>query len=235
MQAPLHTVAQRNKKFEKIYGQSGDEIIDNESYDNVDFSVKICFLPLLTQSTAKELAYAVIDWLATRQDGYYEYRDTYNDGYFTKASLTNFNEIVRELPTLLTATLKFNRMPFWYRDDGLIATTFNVGGTDNTLINPEPYDSEPVYQFWQGALGGVNVTIIVNGIAVSEVLPVEVETAYYDNVQKQLYRVSNGAKIYISSTMLPNLQPGTNVIRFSRNGVGTGSFNLKVIPNWRRL
>lgn len=80
LQPPSHKIAKRNKSFQKIYGQSGDEIIDNESYDNVKFKLKIGFLPLVAQQTAQNLARAVINWLAPLQDGYYIYRDTFNPG-----------------------------------------------------------------------------------------------------------------------------------------------------------
>ena len=56
VQPPVHTVARRSTERVKLYGRSGDEIIDNESYDNVDFSLKIALLPHLTQRTAHDLA-----------------------------------------------------------------------------------------------------------------------------------------------------------------------------------
>ena len=83
LQAPVHTVAKRNVEMVKIYGRSGDDVIASESYDNVDFSLKIGFLPHLTAYNAQTLAEAVIDWLAPLQNGYYTYRDTLNNGYFT--------------------------------------------------------------------------------------------------------------------------------------------------------
>ena len=141
LQAPVHTVAKRNITRIKIFGQSGDEIVDNGSYDNVDFSLQIGFFVHKTAYTAQQLARAVIDWLAPLQDGYHEYSDSLNSGYFTWACLTNFEQVAREMRTLLTATLKFTRVPFWYSDSGKTARTF----INQTLFeNPENYPSEPV-------------------------------------------------------------------------------------------
>lgn len=235
LQAPFHTIAKRNISFMKIYGQSGDEIIDNESYDNVDFSLKICFMPLLTAYTAKQLAYAVIDWLAPLQNDYYTYTDTYNPGYFTKAVLTNFGDIKRDLPTLLTATLKFKRVPFWYSNDGVEAVTLYNGGKDNILTNPEAHSSEPIYRFVYLRQGDETLSIIVNGITNSVLLPNGDVTYYFDNVQKQFYRISNNTKIYLGSVLLPNFSPGNNLIKFRVTGQTSGSFRFEITPNWRRL
>lgn len=237
LQAPLHTVANRNIELVKIYGQNGDEIIDNESYDNVDFSLKIAFLPIFGQQTARQLAYAIIDWLAPLQNGYYIYRDTYNPGYFTKAVLKNIGEIERTLPTQLSATLKFNRVPYWYRDDGVNAVEFYNGGADNILTNPEQHSAEPIYQFvYLRNVPNVTVFFIINGTTNSLFMPVDSKTYYLDNVKKQTYYYNNGQKIYVSDVLLPNLPSGNNTIKFNiEQTLSVGSFHLNVIPNWRRL
>lgn len=241
LQPPTHTIAARNKSFAKIYGQSGDEVIDNESYNNVKFKLKICFLPYLTQQAAQALAYAVIDWLAPLQDKYYEYRDTVNPNYFTYAVLTNFDQVERELPSLLTTTLEFNRVPFWYSDNGQIPVTFYNGGIPNTINNPELYDAEPLYRFVTLRPGGDTLNITVNDQQFSAYLDYSDCSYYFDNVQKQFYRYQNGdeatnEKVYLSPLLLPNLKPGENIITFNLDGViSSGSFHLTIIPNWRRL
>ncbi len=235
LQPPSHQIAARNKSFVKIYGQSGDEIIDNQSYNNVPFSLKICFLPFFAQQTAQDLARAVIDWLAPLQDGYYIYRDSLNDGYFTKAALTNFEEITRELPTLLTATLKFSRVPFWYKDSGATAISLYTGSS-NSIINPEAYPSEPLYRWVYERGGNETANITVNGVTTAVPLATGATTYYLDNVCKQFYRISDNQKIYLGSLLLPDLKPGTNTVLFNLNGsISSGSFHLEIIPNWRRL
>ena len=239
-EAPFHTVAIRDVDQVKIYGQSGDEVIDNQSYNNVPFSVKIAFLPYKTAQTANDIARAVIDWLAPLQGAYYTYTDSWNDGYFTKARLTNFDEVKRELRTLLTATLKFSRVPFWYKNSGLTPVEFVNGNADNVLHNPESYDAEPIYQFISARPSGDTVNVTVNGQTGSALLSdsdYPRNTIYcFDNVRRQFYFEAAGQKHYLSAVLLPDLQPGDNTIRFNLNGsLTTGSFSLKVIPNWRRL
>lgn len=225
VQTPVHYVASRNVEFIKIYGQSGDEVIDNDSYDNVDFTVKIAFLPRLAQQTAQNLAKAIIDWLAPLQNGYYTYRDTLNPGYFTKAILKNFNEVRRDLRTVLTANLKFNRVPFWYKDSGLTPLTF----TDQALlVNPEVYTAEPIITL-TAATTLNNIKLTINGV----------ETAFnigsqyaniFDCVTKQNYKIQNGQKVYLSTNLPPDLSPGENLITMS-----TSQVTCSIVPNWRRL
>ena len=228
LQAPSHVIAKRNTQRVKIYGKSGDVIIDNESYDNVDFSLKICFMPYLTGKTAHDLAYAIIDWLAPLQNDYYEYRDTYNSGYFTQAVLTNFDELVRELPTLLTATLKFSRVPFWYSNDGTRGLTFN---NQALFVNPENYPSEPVLNLTYTGSGTLTVQITFNGVPIEITMGVmPLNNQIIDGVQKQHYRVENGEKIYLSRVVPPDLVPGDNIIVFN-----TSQVTCTLTPNWRRL
>ena len=227
-EAPFHTVASRDVEQVKIYGQSGDEVIDNQSYNNVPFTVKIAFLPYKTSQTANDLARAVIDWLAPLQGAYYTYTDSWNPGYFTKARLTNFDEVKRELRTLLTATLKFSRVPYWYKNSGTAGITFSDQGL---FVNPEIYPSEPVLNLTYTGSGTATVRITFNGAPIE----ITMDSSYINNqildgVRKQHYRVENGSKVYLSSVVPPDLVPGDNIIAFD-----TSQVTCTLIPNWRRL
>ena len=238
IQAPMHTIAARDKSFVKIYGQSGDEVIDNGSYNNVNFSVKIGFFTFVAQQTAEQLACTIIDWLAPLQGGYYEYRDTYNDGYFTRAALTNFDEIQREMRTFLTATLKFSRVPFWYSDVGAQPVSANNGVL--TLTNPESYDAEPIYHFEYTGTAGNNIYMNVfnDSYYVGHFLIGGVwQTHYINGVDKQHYTFVDGQRYYPDTLLLPNLKPKSQT-RISTTLVNYGAgvdYTLEVTPNWRRL
>lgn len=238
LQPPTHTIAERNKSFAKIYGQSGDEVIDNESYDNVKFKLKICFMPYIAQQSAQSLAYAVINWLAPLQDKYYVYRDTVNPDYFTYAVLTNFDQIVRELPTLLTTTLEFNRVPFWYSDVGAQPVSQSAAGYVN-LRNPEQYASEPIVQLeYTGTAGNnyyctlymrENIQLLSGGINKLQVL---------DGVAKQHYKIDNGVKTYLSDLLPPMIEPNVYYSCYAKLGIYSEKgrdLNLTITPNWRRL
>ena len=228
-EAPFHTVASRDVEQVKIYGQSGDEVIDNQSYNNVPFTVKIAFLPYKTAQTANDIARAVIDWLAPLQGAYYTYTDTWNPGYFTKARLTNFDEVKRELRTLLTATLKFSRVPFWYSNSGTQGITFNNQGL---FVNPEDYPSEPILDLtYTGSFTTQNVRITFNGVPIEITMGINyITNQVIDGVRKQHYRVENGSKVYLSSVVPPDLVPGDNIIAFD-----TSQVTCTLVPNWRRL
>ena len=241
-EAPFHTVASRDVEQVKIYGQSGDEVIDNKSYNNVPFSVKIAFLPYKTAQTANDIARAVIDWLAPLQGAYYTYTDSWNDGYFTKARLTNFDEVKRELRTLLTATLKFSREPYWYSYRGAVAITTTNGRL--TLTNPEAYAAEPVIKItYTGTatnnhrfyLWINNVLLGYDGIAVGGITPEQ----YLDGAAKQHYKLSDGQKIYLSNILPPDI-PAASASSYAARlepytTINGQDFIMSVTPNWRRL
>ena len=236
IQTPAHTIATRDKTFTKIYGQSGDELIDNGSYNNVTFSVEIGFFTFVSQQTAQQLASAIIDWLAPLQNGYYQYRDTENEGYFTQAALVNFDQVQREMHTFLKTTLTFNRVPFWYSDNGIVEQDLIGGGVAHTIENPENYDAEPLYKFIYWRSGTTETAqITINGVLTEFPLETAGATYYLDNVSKQFYRIVDGSKIYLGATLLPNLVPGNNTITYVLNTISSGSFSMKITPNWRRL
>ena len=228
IEAPTHTIATRDKTFTKIYGQSGDELIDNGSYNNVTFSVEIGFFTFVSQRTATQLARAIIDWLAPLQDCYYQYRDTENEGYFTQAALVNFDQVQQEMRTFLKATLTFNRVPFWYSNSGTHGITFNNQGL---FVNPEDYSSEPVLNLTCTSSGTIPVRIYFNGVPIEiRMGSMPLNNQIIDGVQKQHYRVENGNKIYLSNVLPPDLVPGDNIIAFS-----TSQVICTLTPNWRRL
>lgn len=237
-EAPMHTIATRDKSFVKIYGQSGDEVIDNGSYNNVDFSVKIGFLTFVSKQTAEQLARAVIDWLAPLQDGYYEYRDTYNDGYFTRAALTNFEEIEREMRTFLTATLKFSRVPFWYSDVGAQPVSQSAAGYVD-LRNPEQYDAEPVVtlEYTGTAANNFNCTLYMRN-SISLLAGGVNKLQVLDGVAKQHYKLEDGERIYLSNVLPPLLKPNIYYGCYAKLSIYSEKgkdLNLTITPNWRRL
>lgn len=239
LQAPVHTVASRNITRVKIYGQSGDEIIDNGSYNNVDFSLKIGFLPYLTQQTVNDLVHAVIDWLAPLQSGYFEYRDTLNPDYFTRACLINFEEIRRELRTFFTATLKFTRVPFWYSDIGAQPVTQSESGYVD-LRNPEKYESEPVVrlEYTGTAANNNNCTLNIGGNYYSLTAGGFTKIQVLDGVAKQHYKLENGQKEYLSNNLPPDLLPNRYYGCYAQLGIYQTKgkdLMLSITPNWRRL
>lgn len=229
-QAPTHQIAQRDFDLAEIPGCSGDVFLDNERYKNVKFDIPVYFMPFLSKSTAKQLAYAVIDWLATCV-GYQEYRDTYNPGYYTKAVLTNLDEIKYELPTLLSAKLSFSRLPHWYSLEGKKAVEIPIDQTPVKLYNKEPFASEPIIIYRNEIVSLTKAVVTINGNETSlTALDSYIERRLDGPAKQYVGFKADGTRAYLGTQLPPNLHPGQNeIIGKSQSG------SLKIIPNWRRL
>lgn len=231
-QAPSHTVAERNFELAELPGRSGNVYIDNKSYKNVDFDLKICFMPFLADLTARQLAYAVIDWLAPL-NGYQIYKDTYNPGYYTKAVLKNIGEIKRELPTLLTATLSFSRLPYWYRLDGQKEIILPNDNSDKIIDNPERFDAPPIFIYQNQSTAFKAISLKINGVSTPLLTNSDVVEQRLDGLNLQHKgSYSDGTEVFLSSALPPNLKSGKNVISVTTKG---NNEIFKIIPNWRRL
>lgn len=232
-QAPSHTVAERNFELAELPGRSGNVYIDNKSYKNVDFDLKICFMPFLADLTARQLAYAVIDWLAPL-NGYQIYKDTYNPGYYTKAVLKNIGEIKRELPTLLTATLSFSRLPYWYSLAGQKEIILPNDNSEITLNNPEPFDAPPIFIYRNQNASNASITLYINNVKTILHPNRNYTEQRLDGLNLQYKGVkADGTEIFLGPDLPPNLNPGENTVSVATISGSTEIF--KIIPNWRRL
>lgn len=229
LKAPSHSIAERDFELIEIPGKNGALFVDNGKYRNVPYEIPICLMPFLSETTARQLAYAIIDWLAPLK-GYYEYRDTYNPGYFTRAVLTNIDEIKRELPNLLTTKLSFSREPYWYRTDGLNEIEFSNDKTPVILNNPEPFEALPIitlYDIETTEKAAVNI----NGSTAN--MPGEngcVERVLDGMNMQYIGYKTDGTKKHLGPQLPSPLSIGKNKIFGMAH---SGSF--KIIPNWRRL
>lgn len=232
LQAPSHYVAERNFELAELPGRNGNVYIDNLNYKNVDFNLKICFMPFLSELSARQLAYAIIDWLAPL-NGYQTYEDTYNPGYYTKAVLKNIGEIKRELPTLLTADLSFNRLPFWYRIDGKEEIIL-PNNSSIILNNPEPFEAQPIFIYKNQNTSNTAISLNINGINTVLSPITEFKEQRLDGLNMQYKGIkADNTQCYIGPELPPNLKTGKNII--SVNTLENSTEILKLIPNWRRL
>lgn len=241
LQPPSYHIAARDGELFELPGRSGDFFQDNKRYKNKEFSLKIEFLPFLTQENRVQLARSVINWLSGLI-GYQIYRDTYNPGYFTKAVLTNFDEIVQELSKLLTTTLTFSRLPFWYRNDGQNVIEVPSDGSELIINNPEPLSAAPIIMHTNNGRD-VNGVLSINGVEltfpssipsgnISGSTSIQIDNHILDGVARQFTAksTSNG-KVYVNSLLPPDLIPGDNTVRL----VSGKWSEFNIIPNWRRL
>ena len=230
---PKHEIAKREVDAVSIPGLSGDLLLDNKRYLNVEFERSLAFMPFLATQTAKKLAYNIIEWLTSAPGEYSIFKDTYNPGYFTKAYISDFSELERELPYLLSAKVKFNRIPFWYSDVG----TRKIELLNGTAVinNPETLESEPVITYICES-NKYSPVININGESITLNKPDGYTKVVVDRQKLQYIAYSSDTSglhlpVHVSEELIPFLVPGKNVIEVS--GFHEGSLTLT--PNWRRL
>lgn len=229
-ECPKQEIAQRDFEFVSVPGRDGDLIRDNGRYKNVEFERSISFMPFITGRTASELSKSIIDWLA-HFSSYQVYRETYNPGYFTRAVITNFDTVKRELPTLLTSTLKFQRIPYWYSESGQQPREITAAETVS-LINPEKSEA-----FMTIKIERINTSVGVcwfdyKGVSYQITVPTSAQYLIYDSDAKEnwLY-AADGSRSFYNSLIFPALGTGESTITVTK----VQNAKMTITPNWRRL
>ncbi len=204
-------VAKRDIEFKSVLGRSGDVIVDNQRFHNVDMPpYEINTYDLRWMNNKDKLERALIDWLMTGDGSYKVLEDKTKPGYFTYAVCTEIGEIsTNHLDGYLATSINFNRQPFWFSHAGQKAIEWS-GSTSQHIVNPEPYTALPI------------ITISGSGYMILTVNGVDYNCG------------STDADSYISSDYFPSLRTGTNHIRvWTNQGATIGACSL--IPRWRRL
>lgn len=234
-QAPQHEIPVRDVSAVEIPYRDGDILIDNGRWQNIEFEREICFLPYLSELSAKHLARAVIEWLTLNQ-GYQKYKDTYNPGYFTEAYISNVDYIVRELPSLLSTRIKFNRKPWWHSELGQRTIDFELNKSV-VLHNSERYESLPTIRITNTQNSSVRkvavATVNINGDIFHFKCPGGYDHSIFDGetLQYIAYK-SDGTTDFVNDEIMPpKLKTGNNQI------IVTSYLNaiMSLRPNWRRL
>lgn len=233
VQAPQHEISKRDISAIEIPYKDGDILLDNGRWQNVEFEREICFLPYLSEMSAHHLAKAVTEWLTLNQ-GYQKYKDTYNPGYFTKAYISNIDSIVRELPSLLTTKIKFNRVPWWYSEIGAKPIELEVNKAVN-LRNPEKYISLPTIKITNtntssSSSAKANLTINGTKYILSCVAGYDYALLDGESMQYRAYK-SDGTSKFINDTLPPEFSTGNNQVTVT----AVSNAEISITPNWRRL
>ncbi len=244
---PVHSVAERDLEFVSVVGRSGDQIIDNYRYKNVDIPpYEINMLDFDRLQNTDENERRLIDWLMTGDGCYKRFEDSTVPGYFCNAICTNIGEIRRnDINGFLNTSIQFNREPFWYSNEGQNALEFE--GLRNhetiTVFNPERYYSQPYIKI------SINMNIDVSGFpkltvngklyslhmdCFKDFTSIEIDSEKADVFSGNVDRNYDANFDYF-----PILQPGENTISMAIRDnyihVDDVVFDIKVIPRWRRL
>lgn len=203
----------RDVDMVEVPGRSGDLIIDNKRFNNVDHSYEA----FISRDFAERFN-GLRAFLMSRT-GYRRLEDTYHPDEFYMAQYKG--PISPDVGTICRSgefTLTFNRKPQRFLKSGEQKKEYSRSGTIN---NPTFYESKPLIRVYgTGTLGIGGETITINSANTYTDIDCEQQNAYKDAVN------CNG-NIVLSSRDFPVLPSG-------RSGVNLGNGITRVIitPRW---
>lgn len=233
---PFYSIANRKFDIIDIYGKDGGIISDNGYYENIEVSYEVNSLPwLVINDSTSELVRLFAEWLTFFDGDFKILRDTYNDGYFTKAICKGIDRIEFLADKCVATVINFIRYPFWYSDEGqkeieyILPTT---QGAEIKIFNPENYSAKPCIhlQYKQDVVLTVNdCKMNIKALFVGNENDIEL-----DSESQSAYCGLSDMNPFVSCTSFPVLLPGWNTIKLTSDK--TNAFKLlKIIPRWRRL
>lgn len=225
---PSYTVAVRELDFTSVPGKSGDIITDKKRFKNMSISYKISHVPTWDDMDEQSFVDVLTEWLLADYD-YCILRDSMYPGYFRRAVCTGISKCDSPCIGVVTATVTFNCMPFWYSDSGTVAVTKSSANNQisMTIRNREKWESEPVIRI----IGSGNFTCNIAGVSF-EITDVTDEITI-DKPQENVYNSSGSpCNDKISAISLPSFAAGDNNITIMNL---EHDFVIEIIPNWRRL
>ena len=199
-----------------IPGRSGDLIIDNGRYNNVEISYTVSFRKDVPEKTRVLKA-----WLLSNA-GYRRLEDTYQPEYFRLAAISNSTEFEISINRYDTAELIFNCNPFLFSKGGEQTVEIPVSG--GRIYNPEYFESRPiitVYGNGDGVLSVNNINYNISAIDGYVTINSDVGLVYKGTENK------NSTVNFIE---FPTLQVGENIIDWTG-----GITKVEIIPRWCTL
>ena len=199
-----------------IPGRSGDLIIDNGRYNNVEISYTVSFRKDVPKKTRVLKA-----WLLSNA-GYRRLEDTYQPEYFRLAAISNATAFEISINRYGTADLIFNCNPFLFSKGG--EQTVSIPASGVRIYNPEYFESQPiitVYGNGNGVLSVNNINYNLSDIDGYVTINSDVGLVYKGTENK------NSTVNFIE---FPTLQVGENIIDWTG-----GITKVEIIPRWCTL
>ena len=199
-----------------IPGRSGDLIIDNGRYNNVEISYTVSFRKDVPEKTR-----ALKAWLLSSA-GYRRLEDTYQPEYFRLAAISNATAFEISINRYGTADLIFNCNPFLFSKGG--EQTVSIPASGGRIYNPEYFESQPiitVYGNGNGVLSVNNINYNLSDIDGYVTINSDVGLVYKGTENK------NSTVNFIE---FPTLQVGENIIDWTG-----GITKVEIIPRWCTL
>lgn len=230
---PTCYVAQPDIVPETIAGRSGDIIVNNNRFKNIEITIKVRAMPKFCNLSLQQFKNKLSEWLVSQDVAEYKkLKLSYYPNYYRKAVVTNIAEVVAVYKNIYETEITFLCDPFLYSEDGLKEKNIISGEIINytyTIYNPEKWESEPIMTVngngtFAISINGETMTITLNSTAV-----------VIDKQQENVYYKSTGISCnsLLIADKIPNLKPGANDIAITSSV--TANFSMSLIPNWRRL
>lgn len=209
----IYSTPARNVSFLSVPGRSGDVIVDNDSYPNIEVSYTVG-----SKNIGSQLE-NIASWLS--QPGYLRLSDTYMPNFFRLAANVSGQSWDEQLLNFGETTLTFNCKPFRYLVSGENTTTLTTSGT---ITNPTNFSSLPYIKI----TGSGNVTLHVNNSSYS--LSTISPNIEIDSEMMSVYRGTTLLNNKAGFDEFPVLEPGENSISWT----GTVT-KVEIVPRWRCL
>lgn len=235
----LYTIPSRNLELNEIAGRSGRIPVGGDVFDNVNETYEFWSYAREMPYTDEETIKKLIDWLIT-DNTYKVLRDTYHEGYYTKAICTKVTDVEIKADGMVQGKITFSRLPYWYLETGkepLVFTEITNNEVFATLINPEKYNAIPDIEI--SANSPYIITLYVNNreykiastTSSNSIVKIEGETGnlYINGVLK------NSSAMY---DYIPELPAETEIsLKVKSNAMTSysGWQYVKITPNWRRI
>lgn len=215
---PGYQIPAKNYTVSAVPGRSGDIVVWDGSYKNVNRQYEIAVADLDKDFT--EMANAISEWLNS-SDGYARLEDTYEPDYYRLAYYDEEATIENILSHAGRVTVNFNCKPQRYLKSGEIPIKITK---PVELINPTNYASNPIITVYGNGEESTNLTIGNRTFAIDLTkgpitIDCDLKDVYYDGENRNdCIKIEKG---------FPTLGKGTTTISWD-----SGELLLEVIPRW---
>lgn len=215
--AGVYSTPERNYESIEIAGRSGNLIIENDKFDNVEHRYPMIILKDFNEN------YAALKSFLLSKKGYQRLADTFYPDEFYLASFKRFENIKQQFlhGTMGSCVLVFERKPQRYLVRGEDVYTFTTTG-NHYILSPTPFNALPILRVWGSG------TLTINGKSI--VINTEQEYLTIDCELQEVLEYGGNLDITLSSGEFPSLHEGNNLIR-----VGSGITKVQVTPRWWKL
>ena len=209
-------------EFTSIPGRSGDLIVSNNCFKNVE----VTYTVFLARKTVEELADVLTEikgWLYTDPDRYHEISDSYDKKHIRYGVISGSLDIGEQLNKVGLFTVTFNCKPFRYSNAGL--TNIEILDNGYQVTNPYPFPAKPYFRL--DGNGDVTLTIQSGrNIATWQIKDLE-QYIECDSELMNFYKETELQNLKVSGDGFPVLHPGVNTLTFTGNVK-----SISLVPRW---